>query len=456
MALISTNIIAQNQSVEWTRQIDNDMFNHIFWSKVYQNKMDNAYYFNRTHSERYGPDGNPIQYGILTKVNSDGTISWNKEQDNLRHLDFIMTNKELITLSSPFDQTSSQTFNVYKYNLNGHLITSIPINVTHDVTLANLVLTNDNNYLLAGQKVDLQFEKVKVYLMKVNKKGQKVWEKVVGNVDDNVITSITSSKNGDIFFSGYIYNNSQENPTNLEWVVKLSNKGDIIWSKVSTVIHPEINKVIVTSSKDGGCITLTTSLDGIAKVSKYDKNGNQQWVKSFDSDYSSVKFYPSNIFEDNSKIIFGGIFENNNESKIEVLYLDQNGNLLNDFTLGIKEPSYYMNAIFSSTNNNGLIILDKDYNGIINLTKVGKPNTITYNATNAVKISPNPASDYINIQNLLGKNTISIRNTNGYEVIRKETNSPNEKISIRNLAKGVYYIFIDGEYNLSNYKIIKK
>ena len=355
----------------------------------------------------------------MTKVSANGNLEWTKKQDNLRYLDFVITNNELFTLSTPLNQNSSQNFNIYRYNLDGHLISSLPINVTNDITLTSVVLTNDNSYLLAGQKVDSQYEKVKVYLMKVNKKGQKVWEKVIGDADDNAITSISSSKNGDIFFSGYIYNSSQVNPTNLEWTVKLSNKGDIIWSKVTAGIHPEINKVIVTESKDGGCITLTTSLEGKAEVNKYDKNGNQQWIKSFDTGYSSVKFNPSNIFEDNNKIVFGGIFESNNESKIEALYLDQNGNLLNNFTLGIKEPSYYMNAILSNTFDEGLSILDKNYNGDINLSKINSKKQ-DQNIKN-ITIAPNPATDYINIQPLSGKNTILIKNSIGKEVLKIES-----------------------------------
>jgi len=365
----------------------------------------------------------------LTKVSANGNLEWTKKQDNLRYLDFVITNNELFTLSTPLNQNSSQNFNIYRYNLDGHLISSLPINVTNDITLTSLVLT-------------------------VNKKGQKVWEKVIGDADDNAITSISSSKNGDIFFSGYIYNSSQVNPTNLEWTVKLSNKGDIIWSKVTAGIHPEINKVIVTESKDGGCITLTTSLEGKAEVNKYDKNGNQQWIKSFDTGYSSVKFNPSNIFEDNNKIVFGGIFESNNESKIEALYLDQNGNLLNNFTLGIKEPSYYMNAILSNTFDEGLSILDKNYNGDINLSKINSKKQ-DQNIKN-ITIAPNPATDYINIQPLSGKNTILIKNSIGKEVLKIESNKEKENINISKLQKGIYFISISGESKLENYLLMKK
>lgn len=454
ITIVSINAIAQNQSIEWTKKIDESIFNQLEFTKIYQSQTNKSFYFNQFYSERFGPDGNPVQYSILTKVSVNGNLEWTKKQDNLRYLDFAITNNELFTLSTPLNQNSSQNFNIYRYNLDGHLISSLPINVTNDITLTSLVLTNDNSYLLAGQKVDSQYEKVKVYLMKLNKKGQKVWEKIIGDADDNAITSISSSKNGDIFFSGYIYNSSQVNPTNLEWTVKLSNKGDIIWSKVTAGIHPEINKVIVTESKDGGCITLSTALDGKAEVNKYDKNGDQQWIKSFDTGYSSVKFNPSNIFEDNNKIVFGGIFESNNESKIEALYLDQNGNLLNNFTLGIKEPSYYMNAILSNTFDEGLSILDKNYNGDINLSKINSKKQ-DQNIKN-ITIAPNPATDYINIQPLSGKNTILIKNSIGKEVLKIESNKEKENINISKLQKGIYFISISGESKLENYLLMKK
>ena len=71
-------------------------------------------------------------------------------------------------------------------------------------------------------------------------------------------------------------------------------------------------------------------------------------------------------------------------------------------------------------------------------------------------VYPNPANNVINISNVAPKSNIVITNTIGAVVYSLEANNTTEIINVENLAKGVYFISINNNNEVSTVKFIKQ
>lgn len=82
--------------------------------------------------------------------------------------------------------------------------------------------------------------------------------------------------------------------------------------------------------------------------------------------------------------------------------------------------------------------------------------SVEENEEKQLAIYPNPASDYVTIDNLEEKSEIKLFDVSGKEVVSKTTTLSKNKIDISNLAKGVYFIKVKtGNENIKVQKIIK-
>ena len=71
----------------------------------------------------------------------------------------------------------------------------------------------------------------------------------------------------------------------------------------------------------------------------------------------------------------------------------------------------------------------------------------------AITIYPNPAQDYITLNNITANSKVQIINSMGEVVLQRNVVSGGERVSVQNLRKGVYVVKIIGETTL--YKLIK-
>lgn len=74
---------------------------------------------------------------------------------------------------------------------------------------------------------------------------------------------------------------------------------------------------------------------------------------------------------------------------------------------------------------------------------------------NKIRISPNPANDYINISGVNSGN-IFISDISGKQIISQEISETGKKINIRGFKPGIYFIRIISENNIVTKKFIKK
>lgn len=127
-----------------------------------------------------------------------------------------------------------------------------------------------------------------------------------------------------------------------------------------------------------------------------------------------------------------------------------NPNTANNVSLTLISPMQYASNITNKRN----ILINKGWT--ISGDTVGSCVLSVSNVESAgnLTIYPNPASDYIYIKNL--KNIVSYKIIDASGRMIMNGNSKSEKIDVRNLLKGNYFLQISTDENTLNFKFIKK
>jgi hypothetical protein len=145
--------------------------------------------------------------------------------------------------------------------------------------------TNDGGYVAVGYlSLALEGHGNKLYLVKVNSRGRKQWEKTLGDMDWCRGRFVQQTKDGGYIIAGETNPPSQGGGWHL-WLVKVNPNGNIKWDKEYE--NRYANSVLQV--KDGGYIVagykesyLSTSYD--TWMAKINKDGVIEWEKTINSD----------------------------------------------------------------------------------------------------------------------------------------------------------------------------
>ena len=82
----------------------------------------------------------------------------------------------------------------------------------------------------------------------------------------------------------------------------------------------------------------------------------------------------------------------------------------------------------------------------------------TFSATNALKIYPNPISNYVTIETsmLTQESVLTLLNLNGQELIKKTINNSITQLDMSSLENGVYFVKVTTNKAVEVKKIIKQ
>ncbi len=332
-----------------------------------------------------------------TKESSDN-ILWQKtyggdEEDVIR--DLIITNDDyLVTVgSSSSGGDAWKSIWIMKLDSQGNNISNI-FEGEKNYNLANsIVFTEDGNFIAAGESNWLHCtscnEQGKAWIAKINTDLHIIWEKYLGDDENNSIEQILSINSqgftvsgltnssetsefnawfafldwkGNYFWSKEYNNLFQDKATcilyleekgflvaghsqsktmnkNDAWILKLTMDGNIEWEKhfIGSGINV-INKII--SSVDSGILAVGyTTSKGVgwqdAWVIQLDKDGNLEWEKTFGGDKKDI--IVSAIKTDKNKYLLAGNTSSGSKGKISnawVIQLDKDGNLEWEKTFG--------------------------------------------------------------------------------------------------------------------------
>lgn len=155
------------------------------------------------------------------------------------------------------------------------------------------VQTALGDYVMAGYTYSKSVGKADLWVTRIDRNGDKVWEKTLGGPGHDIASDIFLTKEGDFMLAGF----TTEIPSNVNkaWLIRIDPKGNVKWEqKIGTGKGDKFNGIAQTI--DGGFVatgmTRSFSKDNKSKddilVVKFDANGKQLWMKTFGGEGDDV------------------------------------------------------------------------------------------------------------------------------------------------------------------------
>ena len=326
-------------------------------------------------------------------------------KNNLLH---VISNKNTEERYNKVNIMTIDTFG--NVNLNKDIIdTTYKYNAIYDFKVLP-----DSNYFILGYRSFLNTfypNKYVFWLLKLNKNGDILFSKTLGNTYINGYTDLENTYDSNIVTVGSEYINST-----FSNITKLNYQSNILFSK-SYRIDSITNETLtcIQELKDHNFIA-GGSYGNIMQIRKFDSLGNSLWVKKIGEKIS-------------------GTFD-------KIIQTNDNGYLV--------------------TANNSLLIngISVSYVIVIKLDSLGNYNFATTinpvnKTTESISIYPNPTNAIINIQALHPEEikTIQLYNINGSLI--NSYPSTSKTIDISDYANGNYYLKIQYQNSFETKKIIK-
>lgn len=226
--------------------------------------------------------------------------------------------------------------------------------------------TEDGGYIIAGMQFagyGMEIEELRhnALLIKTDENGNQVWIRTFGEVGGSEASSVQQTKE-----RGYIITGSTTSSERGDldiWLIKTDENGNLIWNKTFGG-KSEDKGLSIQLAKDGGYILTGYvthervdpepwygNLDYDILLIKTDKDGNQQWNRTFGGDKYEV---PNSVIQtsDSGFIIAAGIYSNEY-------------NILNNW------------IVYGKNNNNNGWLIKTDNNGLEQWNRVLDENILT-------------------------------------------------------------------------------
>ena len=258
--------------------------------------------------------------------------------------------------------------------------------------------TSDHGFIAVGYSESFATSGRSIYVIRTDSIGDTLWTKSISSPDSDKMLAGYSVDimAGEFVIVGYNSYYAWGNSIYSNFLIKINENGNVIWSK--NIQSPNDEWLYsVAASSDGGYL-LTGQYNGTIYVAKADANGN---VGCNESDAGMISVSPATIVTTMTLAQMAVIPVMNNCATI----------------------------INSATPVNTLCE---------NITSVEEVNMKQFS------IYPNPASDYLIVVGV-EKGTLKIFNSLGKLVLEKELNSKEEKINVNDLSNGMYLISIDND-----------
>lgn len=159
-------------------------------------------------------------------------------------------------------------------------------------SFSHIIPAIDSGYIAVGNSDSYGLGKKDILILKTDNLGNPIWSKVLGGKEIDFATAIDKTQDGNYFITGH--SASFGNQYTDIFLIKLSPKGAIIWSKNYSLNNSEFANSVLANN-DGGCIILGETIKYLGKgkdadilVLKISPSGELVWSKKYggkDLDY---------------------------------------------------------------------------------------------------------------------------------------------------------------------------
>ena len=203
----------------------------------------------------------------------------------------------------------------------------------------SIIQTKDGGYAISGYTIFKNIGEADLYIIKFDEKGNKEWDKIFFESNWDCAHSIIQTKDEGYVISGYTWSKGAGKED--AWVIKLNNKGDMVWNKTFGGYGSDIARSIIQTEDRGYVIIGETQSRGAggqdAWIIKLDEQGNMEWDKTFGR--TSEDWANSIIPTEDGGFTVAGWTSSMGAGKTDVwiVKLDKRGDLVWDKTFGGSE-----------------------------------------------------------------------------------------------------------------------
>ena len=321
--------------------------------------------------------------------------------------------------------------------------------------------TSDSGYILAGGVLIGFYEDI--YLIKTDSLGDTLWTRTYGGGMGDRAHSVQQTPDG-----GYVVAGST-GPFGVSniWLLKTDANGDTVWTKTYGGASWDYSFSVQQTPDSGYIIVGTTSSFAVGDCDvwllKTDAYGDTIWTKTYGGaqgdwarsvDQTSDGGYIITGYTNSFGAGYYDIYIIKTDAHGEAIWTRTYGGPNYEFSMCVQQTSDHGYIIAGQTGSFGagssdiwLLKVEPDTFGIVERRTVGSYHSLPV-------VSPNPAKTYFTIQSSRPAQRIEIYNTLG-QLMREETlkeGNETQKISLNDIATGVYFIKIQNETEI----IIKK
>ncbi len=191
-------------------------------------------------------------------------------------------------------------------------------------------------------------------IIKMDFQGNKIWQKVFGYGNSDVLSSIVALPAGGYVAAGRT--DSKGEGGHDFWIIQVDEKGELVWEKTyGGKFDDKAENIIATKNGElmicGSKMTVSSSTIE-AWVIKLNSSGEKVWDKQFGGHWRT---HANAITELNDKLIIAGYFEPSGEDKYKddmglVMALDENGNKIWEKIYGGEKEDSFNDVVVTNKN----------------------------------------------------------------------------------------------------------
>lgn len=271
---------------------------------------------------------------FIVRTDVDGTVLWTKVYDE----GFSEIPADIVELEDGFlilgtiRPTINSDDKLYLLNIDrrgNKRWSKVLVSTTDDSGVSIVPTLDGNGYLIAGIAFDeTNGRKNDLLLVEVDLEGQEIWRKISGTNKNDKAKGLVALSDGYVIASNSpVIDNSAINNMNDIVLYKVDASGDSLWTKAYGEAQQieEVNDLILTSD---GNLVITGTAESFDKllVAKFDSNGDSIWFKKHL--VTPIDNIGNEIIEldDGSLVAVGFAFIDLEDSDVLVIGFDADGN----------------------------------------------------------------------------------------------------------------------------------
>ena len=191
------------------------------------------------------------------------------------------------TLSTPNTDKVNIEFNISEGNQGKEAISSDEklrwdktFGGSSDDYLRYLIQTGDGGYVIAGETSSYGTGKADIWIIKLDNKGNKLWDKTFGGIDDDWIHSLIQTDDGGYAVAGKTFSFGAGEGD--YWIIKLDSEGNKFWDRIFGGSNDDSAYLLIQTNDGGYAVAGYTFSYGAGKadfwIIKLDEKGNLESV----------------------------------------------------------------------------------------------------------------------------------------------------------------------------------